>query len=79
MEKLFVPIFLIAIVVATVTIQPDTGITANDLDMSNLNDANDKKKRFFDFMRPIINDENAKILKLREQLLAAKEHNNNKI
>ena len=79
MEKLFVPLFLIAIVVATVAIQPDTGITASDLDMSNLNDANDRKKRFFDFMRPIINDENAKILKLREQLLAAKEHNNNKV
>ena len=79
MEKLFVAVFLIAIVVATVAIQPDTGITANDLDMSNLNGANDKKKRFFDFMRPIINDENAKILKLRKQLLAAKELNNNKV
>ena len=79
MEKLLVPIFLIAIVVATVAIQPDTGITADDLDMSNLSGVNDKKKRFFDFMRPIINDENSKILKLREQLLAAKEHNNNKV
>lgn len=79
MEKLLVPIFLIAIVVATVAIQPDTGITADDLDMSNLSGINDKKKRFFDFMRPIINDENSKILKLREQLLAAKEQNNNKV
>jgi len=79
MEKLFVPLFLIAIVVATVAIQPDTGITADDLDMSNLSGVNDKKKRFFDFMRPIINDENSKILKLREQLLAAKAQNNNKV
>ena len=79
MEKLLVPIFLIAIVVATVAIQPETGITADDLDMSNLSGINDKKKRFFDFMRPIINDENSKILKLREQLLAAKEQNNNKV
>jgi len=79
MEKLFVPIFLIAIVVATVAIQPDTGKTASDLVMSNINDANDKKKRFFDFMRPIINEENDKILKLRKQLFAAKKHNNNKI
>jgi Bax protein len=79
MEKILVPIFLIAIVVATVAIQPETGITAEDLDMSNLNGVNDKKERFFDFMRPIINDENARILKLREQLLAAKKHNNNKV
>jgi Bax protein len=79
MEKLFVPVFLIAIVVATVAIQPDTGITADDLDMSNLSGVDDRKKRFFDFMRPIINDENAKILKLRKQLLAAKEQNNNKV
>jgi Bax protein len=79
MEKLFVPIFLIAIVVATVAIQPAKGITASDLDMSNINDADDKKKRFFDFMRPIINEENEKILKLRKQLFAAKKNNNNKI
>ena len=79
MEKLFVPIFLIAIVVATVAIQPDTGKTASDLDMSNINDADDRKKRFFNFMRPIINEENYKILKLRKQLLAAKKYNNNKI
>ena len=78
MEKLLVPIFLIAIVVATVAIQPETGVTADDLDMSNLKDLNDKKKRFFDFMRPIINDENNKILELRKKLLAAKKHDNNK-
>ena len=77
--KIFVAIFLIAVVVVTVAIQPETGLTASDLDMSNLNGANDKKKRFFDFMRPIINHENSKILKLRKQLLAAKEHNNNKV
>ena len=79
MEKLFVPIFLIAILVATVAIQPDTGKTASDLNMNNINDADDRKKRFFDFMRPIINEENDKILKLRKQLLAAKKYNNNKI
>ena len=79
MEKIFVPIFLIAIVIATVAIQPDTRMTASDLNMSNINDADDKKKRFFNFMRPIINEENDKILKLRKQLLAAKKHNNNKI
>ncbi len=79
MEKLFVPAFLIAIIVVTVAIQADTGKTASDIDMSNINHADDRKKRFFDFMRPIINEENGKILKLRKQLLAAKKHNNNKI
>ncbi len=52
-------------------------VTAKDLDMSNLRDVKDKKQRFFDFMRPIVNDENAKVLELRKQLLAAKKQNNN--
>ena len=52
-------------------------VTAKDLDMSNLRDVKDKKKRFFDFMRPIVNDENAKVLALREQLVSAKKNKNN--
>lgn len=52
-------------------------VTASDLDMSNLRDVTDKKRRFFDFMRPIINDENAKVLALREKLVAAKKNKNN--
>jgi len=76
MEKFLVPIFLISIVVLTVSIQPATDITAADLDLSNIKDANDKKKRFFDFMRPIINDENARVLALREKLLDAKKNKN---
>lgn len=72
MEKIFVPVFLVFIVILTVSIQPDAGATANDLDMSNINNTQDKKKRFFDFMRPIIIDENSKILALREKLLNAK-------
>lgn len=43
--------------------------------MTNLKDADDKKKRFFDFMRPIINDENTRVLLLREALLTAKKNN----
>ena len=49
--------------------------TSQNLDMTNLKDADDKKKRFFDFMRPIINDENTKVLLLREALLTAKKNN----
>lgn len=52
-------------------------VTAKDLDMSHLKGVKDKKKRFFDFMRPIIKDENAKVLALREKLLDAKKNNNN--
>lgn len=50
--------------------------TAQDLDMSNLVDVKDKKKRFFDFMRPIVNDENNRILALREKLMAARKNKN---
>ena len=78
MEKLFVPIFLISIVVLTAAIQPDTRFTAADLDMVDIKDVNDKKKRFFDFMRPIINEENAKVLKLRKNLLQAREQDDSK-
>jgi len=52
-------------------------VTASDLDMSHLKNVKDKKKRFFDFMRPIVNAENAKVLALREKLLDAKKNKNN--
>ncbi len=51
--------------------------TSNDLDMSKLKDVKDKKRRFFDFMRPIVNDENAKVLALRKKLIDAKKNKNN--
>jgi len=51
--------------------------TAKNLDMSNLIDVKDKKQRFFNFMRPIVIEENNKVLKLREKLIAAKKANNN--
>lgn len=54
------------------------GLTAKDLNIRFIKDPDDRKKRFFDFMRPIINDENVKVLALREKLLEAKKNNNNK-
>ena len=57
----------------------EPGVTAADLDMSDLKDTNDKKKRFFDFMRPIIIEENAKVLELRARLEEAKLSNANKV
>jgi len=55
------------------------GLTAANLDMSDLKDTNDKKKRFFDFMRPIIIEENMKLLDLRSRLEEAKKSNSNKV
>lgn len=52
--------------------------TAQNLDMTDIIVADEKKQRFFDFMRPIVNDENARILSLREKLLEAKENNSRK-
>ena len=43
--------------------------------MSNLIDVKDKKKRFFDFMRPIVIDENNKVLAIRKQLIEARKNN----
>jgi len=51
--------------------------TSKDLDMSNVRDVKEKKKRFFDFMRPIVISENAKILELRKQLVDARKNKNN--
>lgn len=53
-------------------------VTANNLDMNNLKGVKDKKKRFFDFMRPIVNAENKKILELRKQLVNAQKEGNRK-
>ncbi len=78
MKKLLLLSFLLCLAIILVTIQSGTEqFTAADLDMSDLKDVKDKKKRFFDFMRPIINDENAKVLALREKLLKARKNNNN--
>ena len=54
-------------------------VTANSLDMSNLENVDDKKQRFFNFMRPIINAENAKILSLREILITARNNKSNPV
>ncbi len=78
MEKIFVPLFFIAVIVFVVSIQSQTGMTASDLNMTDVADTNDKKKRFFNFMRPIINEENAKVLELRNKLLTAKKQKNDK-
>lgn len=78
MKKILLLSLLVCIYSFTPVAQADVKqVTASDLDMSNLKDVKDKKKRFFDFMRPIVNDENAKVLKLREQLIAAKKNKNN--
>ncbi len=79
MKKFILLICLLSLNALSPALYADVSIvTASDLDMSNLKDVKDKKKRFFDFLRPIVNDENAKILKLRNELIAAKNSNSNK-
>ncbi len=78
MKKILLLSLLICVYGTSTTTQADIKqFTSNDLDMSNLKDVKDKKRRFFDFMRPIVNDENAKVLALREKLLNAKKNKNN--
>jgi len=62
---------------STVAVAEISEVTAKNLDMSHLVDVKDKKQRFFNFMRPIVIEENNKVLKLREKLIAAKKANNN--
>jgi len=62
---------------STVAVAEIGHVTAKNLDMSNLVDVKDKKKRFFNFMRPIVIEENNKVLKLREKLIAARKAKNN--
>lgn len=78
MKKIISLIFLLSINLLSLTsCDGERLVTAKDLDMSNLKDIKDKKQRFFDFMRPIVNDENAKVLTLREKLIAAKKNKDN--
>jgi len=51
-------------------------VTAKDINISHITNTTDKKKQFFDFMRPIINQENNKILALRKKLITAKIYDN---
>ena len=79
MKKIILPGLLLCIYGLSPIANADIKqVTAKNLDMSNVKDVKDKKKRFFDFMRPIVNDENAKVLALREKLIDAKKNNNNK-
>jgi len=78
MNKTIALIFLISTsTIALISCVNERVVTAKDLDMSNLKDTNDKKQRFFNFMRPIVNAENAKVLALREKLISAKKSNDN--
>lgn len=52
---------------------------AKDLDMRKLVDVKDKKKRFFNFMRPIVKSENDKVLALRKSLESARKNKNKQV
>lgn len=78
MKKFVVLSTLLCVLGSTpITYAAAKNVTTADLDMTNLKDVKDKKKRFFDFMRPVVVSENAKILALREKLLDARKNKNN--
>jgi Bax protein len=66
------------IVISITGCRVQTEFTARDMDMHNVQTHAERKQRFFDFLRPIIEQENRRILALRQSLLAAKMHNNRK-
>lgn len=78
MKSLILPSFIISVLFAPSLLMAEIKqFTAKDLDMTHVVDVKDKKKRFFDFMRPIVKDENNRVLKLRESLISARKTNSN--
>lgn len=61
----------------TIVAIEEAPVTAKALDISNITNLTDKKKQFFDFMRPIIQQENNKVLALRKKLVIARIYNSN--
>ena len=78
MEKIFSPLFFIAVIAFVVFIQPEPDVTSSNLNITDSTNTDDKKKRFFAFMRPIIDDENTKIIVLRDKLILAKKQDDDK-
>jgi Bax protein len=77
MKKIILLSFLLCVSGFTTITHADVKqVTASDLDMTHLKGVKDKKKRFFDFMRPIVNAENEKVLEVRKRLIAAKKNKN---
>ncbi len=68
-------LLLSALISPSISVAQIKQFTSQDLDMSNLIDVKDKKKRFFDFMRPIVIDENNRVLELRKTIIAARKNN----
>lgn len=47
-------------------------VTAGDLDLDGVTDPAERKERFFDFMRPVVAAENARVARQRQRLLEAR-------
>lgn len=61
----------------TIVATEETPVIAKDLNISDITNSADKKKQFFNFMRPIIKQENNKVLALRKKLVIARIYNSN--
>ncbi|HHJ35626.1 MAG TPA: flagellar biosynthesis protein FlgJ [Gammaproteobacteria bacterium] len=78
MKKTFILSLILCSYILSLSAHADIKkFTSHDLDMSHLKGVKDKKKRFFNFLRPIVIDENAKILALRKKLVDARKNRNN--
>jgi len=70
----FICIFVAGVVLSACTSEgadTDTTVTINALpDFSAYSDVKEKKKAFFDFLRPIVEQENSKVARERDRMLA---------
>jgi len=66
------------LLIAFTTDREISSVTAADFQVEDSVDAATRKKLFFDFLRPIVVSENAKILELRKKLVIAKESKHQK-
>jgi Bax protein len=79
MNKKFVILLLLGAALAiSAGCRIKTTVTAKDMDMSAVHNHEERKKRFYNFLRPVIESENNRIKTLRQSLMAARQHNNRK-
>lgn len=79
MNKKFVILLLLGTALAISTgCRTKSKFTARDMDMSHVSNHAERKQVFYDFLRPIVENENNRIRALRRSLLAARQNNNRK-
>ena len=72
-NPLFITVVVLVAVVVGLYASQAGKVTVSDLDMSGVESTEEKKARFFNFMRPIVVAENKKIESQRQKVLAAQQ------